>query len=115
MMNQAWIWRYVIEQPIGSCPNADIENVRRILEVRLRGYRVRVYLFGSWARGSGSRTSDIDVAVLPLAPLPKGVLSEIRNDLEESHILRTVDLVDLSDTDAVFRENVIRKGILWIG
>ena len=40
--------------------------------------RARISVFGSWATGQAARTSDIDVAVLPLEPLLKGTLSEIR-------------------------------------
>jgi hypothetical protein len=55
------------------------------------------------------------VAVFPLAPLPDGTLSEIREALEESQIARWVDLVDLSETTAEFRERVLQEGILWTG
>ena len=64
---------------------------------------MRIYLYGSWAAGKAGKTSDIDIAVLPLAPLPKGVLSELRQTLEESNVLYSVDLVDLSEADETFR------------
>ncbi len=48
-----------------------------------------------------------------MAPLPTGLLSEIREELEESHIPYPVDLVDLSKKDPGFVEHVISKGILW--
>lgn len=80
---------------------------------RLCGHPAPVYLFGSWATGHASRTSDIDVAVLPLAPLPRGLLSEIREALEESRVIFSVDLVDLSEVSEEFKERVLRKGIEW--
>lgn len=93
----------------------DLQEVRRIVQEGLAGRPVRVYLFGSWAKGSAKRASDIDVAVFPLAPLPEGMLSEIREALEESQIARRVDLVDLSETTPEFRERVLQEGILWTG
>jgi len=91
----------------------DLAEVRRTVLKGLSGYRVRVYLFGSHARGMGRPTSDIDVAILPLEPLPPWVLSVLRGELEESQVLYRVDLVDLSMMDPAFRERVMTEGILW--
>ncbi len=43
-----------------------------MVQAGLRGHRASVYLFGSWARGSAARASDIEVAVLPVDPCRKG-------------------------------------------
>jgi hypothetical protein len=91
----------------------DLDEVRRIVLEGLAGYAARVYLFGSHARGTETRTSDIDVAILPLEPLPPWVLSVLRGELEESQILSRVDLVDLSMTDPAFRERVLQEGVVW--
>lgn len=93
----------------------DLYQVRQIVLKKLRNYPVKVFLFGSRAKGTERRTSDIDVAILPRSPLPAGVLSEIRQILEESNVLYTVELVDLSEADPVFRERVLREGIPWTG
>jgi len=93
----------------------DLDEVRRIVLSGLQGYRVHVYLFGSRARGQEGVFSDIDVAVLPLEPegLPEGLLSTIRESLEESHVPYIVDLVEVSQTDPEFRNRVLREGVLW--
>ena len=93
----------------------DVAEVRRIVRAGLGSHPAQVYLFGSWAKGCASRTSDIDVGVLPLEPLPEGLLSEIREALEESLVIYPVDLVDLSETSPQFRERVLREGVAWNG
>jgi predicted nucleotidyltransferase len=93
----------------------DVEEVRRIVLDRLRGHRARVYLFGSWARGAGSRISDIDVAVEALEPLPPELLSEIHEAIEESRVLYQVDLVDLSHAAPELRDRIHAEGVLWNG
>ena len=75
---------------------ADIEAVKRIVLQGLGAYRARVWLFWSRARGRGGRSSDIDVAILPVEPLPAGTLAQIEEALENSQVLYPVDLVDLS-------------------
>lgn len=91
----------------------DVAEVRRIVLQGLKGHAARIYFFGSRARGDFQRYSDIDVAVLPLKPIPSGVLGDIREALEESNVLPRVDLVDLSQVELSFRERVEREGIVW--
>ena len=93
----------------------DVNEVRRIVLNGLKGYRARVFLFGSWAKGDACRTSDIDVAVLPLEPLPGGLLARIREALGNSNVLYPVDLVDLSTANTDFRKRVESEGIPWNG
>jgi len=93
----------------------DIEEVRRIVLRLLEGRPARVYLFGSWARGEACRTSDIDVGILPSAPLPAGLLPEIEEALENSLSLYPVDLVDLTTASDHFRGRVLAEGLSWTG
>ena len=90
-----------------------LQAVRRILLRRLHRYNARIYLFGSITRGEFRRTSDIDVAVLPVGRLPDGVLSEIREEFENSRIPYRVDLIDLAKASPGFAAHVQRVGILW--
>jgi uncharacterized protein len=92
---------------------ADIDEVRRIVLQGLGSHRARVWLFGSRARGAGSRASDIDVAILPLELLPPDTLARIDDALESSLVLSPVELVDLSSADPALRERVEREGIPW--
>jgi predicted nucleotidyltransferase len=91
----------------------DLKEARRIVLDRLHGQGVRVFLYGSWVTGHPGRTSDIDIGVLPEGKLPGGLLSEIREALEESTIVYPVDLVDLSEASPSLRERVVREGIPW--
>src|ERR1700684_139330 len=93
----------------------DLEEVRRIVLRLLEGRSARVYLFGSWARGEACRVSDIDVAILPLEPLPAGLLPEIEEALENSICLYPVDLIDLTTASDNFRDRVLAEGLSWTG
>ena len=91
----------------------DLETVREIVLEQLKGYKARVYLFGSQATGKAKRYSDIDVGVLPLEPLPDLVFFKIREKLEESDVIRTVDVVNLLEAGDTLRKRVAEEGILW--
>jgi predicted nucleotidyltransferase len=70
-------------------------------------------LFGSQATGKAKRYSDIDVAVLPLEGIPDSVFFNIRENLEESNVIRTVDVVNLLEADDRLQKRVAEEGILW--
>jgi len=91
----------------------DLEFARKIVLERLKNYRARVYLFGSQATGKARLYSDIDVAIMPLQKLPVSIFSNIREDLEESDIVRAVDVIDLTEADENFRQRVEQEGVLW--
>lgn len=90
-----------------------LAEVRRIVDSHLGEFGVRVYLFGSFARRRERTASDIDVGILPSAPLPAGLLSHVREDLEESWIPYRVDLVDLSQAGQDLMQSVMLEGIPW--
>ena len=91
-----------------------LERVKGIVRRAFGQTPADVYLFGSWARGAQRPTSDIDVAIESSEPLPRALLASLREALEESTIPNCVDVVDLAETDAAFRDRVRREGILWI-
>lgn len=91
----------------------DLGLVRGLVLKGLLGHDAQVFLFGSHATGKAGRASDIDVAVLPVRELPAGLLSRIRESLQESLVPFKVELVDLSQTDEAFRKRVLAEGIIW--
>jgi uncharacterized protein len=102
-----------LENGLANAADADIELARRIVLDGLKGHPCAVFLFGSRATRTAGPASDLDVAIWPQQPLPLGLLAEIADALEESPILLTVDLVDLSGCDGAFRQRVVEEGIAW--
>ena len=87
--------------------------IKKIVLAGLRPYKTKVYLFGSRATGDAMPGSDVDIGVDPLESLPAGVLSSIRENLEESTVPYTVDLIDLEQASKTFKNNVINNGKKW--
>lgn len=91
----------------------DLEQVRRIVLEYLQPWRVKVWLFGSRARGDATAASDIDIALLPQQPMPVDWMAGLRERLEESTVICDVDLVDLRAADPALRQMVEREGVPW--
>jgi predicted nucleotidyltransferase len=69
------------------------------------------YRFGSTATGQAVPGSDVDIAVLPFAPLDPA----FRFDLQETIAValhRSVDLVDLLQASTVMRMQVLESAVL---
>lgn len=90
-----------------------LDEVRHIVLEVLGEQGAVVHLFGSWARGEARSISDIDLAVETLNPLPPGLLADLRERLEESHVPYRVEVVDLRSADPHLRERVRKEGIRW--
>lgn len=101
------------EQSDGFAREIVLAKVREIVMRQLRGVKVKVYLYGSWARQEERRTSDIDLAIWPEDPLPTGALSKLRSALEEATIPYPVEVTNLREADETFIQQVMKEGIEW--
>ena len=68
-----------------------------------------IYLFGSWGSDGERFDSDIDLAMLPLAPLDPVHCWELAQKLA-SLARRDVDLIDLLRASTVLRMQVVANG-----
>ena len=70
---------------------------------------VAVYQFGTWDTPYQRPDSDLDLAVLPVAPLPAIQRWDLAQELA-GNLGRDVDLIDLLTTSTVMRAQVIAYG-----
>lgn len=90
-----------------------LKKLKDLLIMTIDDRNIKIYLFGSWARGTNKNSSDIDIGIYhPSSPGPEFFM-QLRDLIEESTIPYRVDLVDLVHADASLRDNVQKEGILW--
>ena len=90
-----------------------MNQVKDTVLAALRGQSVKVFLFGSRARGDHSHASDVDIGILPADPTLPLRLASLRAQLEEMPIPYVIELVNLAEVSPAFREKVLQEGILW--
>ncbi len=91
-----------------------LTEVRRLLSRELSGSGVKVWLFGSRARGDHRVFSDIDIALqAPEGAVPPERMAALREAFEDSRIPYRVDLVDLARADEALVERVRSEGLPW--
>jgi len=90
----------------------NLEDLKLFLKEFFKDKPVKVYLFGSRARGDNSPFSDVDVAVDSELDLRRE-LTLLREILEESSLPYKVDLVELRGAPYL-REVVEKEGVRWL-
>ena len=75
---------------------------------------VRIYLYGSRARGKFSETSDIDLALESVKPISYYDIAELKDVLEASNIGYAFDIIDLNSiSDLKFKAAITKEMMLW--
>ena len=88
-----------------------VNAVAREAHIRL-GAKARVIWFGSWVTGKARVSSDIDIAIEAPEGISMAEYAALWNWIDELPTLYTIDLVNLSEVGARFRQEVLRRGIV---
>ena len=87
----------------------DIEDLKNFLKEYFKNTDVKVYLFGSRAKGKNRKYSDIDLAIESKNDI-KDKIEELKSIIEESNLIYKVDIVELSKADFLKNEEMV----LWL-
>jgi uncharacterized protein len=90
----------------------DLNSIEKVVRSKFNDL-LGLYLYGSRAQGQSSKTSDWDLAILPLQSIDPMLCFEVSGELEEI-LGAKVDLVDLKNTTTVLQFQIISKGqLIW--
>lgn len=74
---------------------------------------VKIYLFGSRARGTNSPSADIDIALDGGKKLPREDVDEIKTMFQNSNMPYSIDIVDLYWMTDLIRNEIMREKVVW--
>ena len=92
-----------------------LERVKDIVIGEIADANVKVYLFGSWARGEERRSSDIDIELDWVGGAPPDKLARLRDVLAESDVPFRVAGVDFASAGEVLAGKGAKEGVQWKG
>lgn len=99
---------------IYNIEDALIQRVKMIVLQHFSTQNVRIYLFGSWARGEQKRSSDIDIDIAIEGNIDISYeITLLREKLEESTIPRRIDVVDMHHAGKALCQRIRKEGIVW--
>jgi predicted nucleotidyltransferase len=74
---------------------------------------VKIYLFGSRARGTNGPRADIDIALDGGKELPPVDVDEIKSMFRESNIMYMIDVVDVYQVGDEMRNAIMKDKVVW--
>ncbi len=75
--------------------------------------QVKIYLFGSRARGTASKWSDIDIAIDAGMPLALTAIDEIMSIFQATNIPYKIEVVDMHRINNDMKASIQKEGIAW--
>ncbi|MFZ3590073.1 nucleotidyltransferase family protein [Bacillus sp. DJP31] len=90
-----------------------LNDLKSMINETLTTEKVKVYLFGSWARNDEKQSSDIDIAVEAYSEIPSLKWLELQDRVEESLIPYRVDIVNIENASFALIQNIKKEGIVW--
>jgi predicted nucleotidyltransferase len=88
----------------------DLNTVRDILGSHVPEFEVRA--FGSRARGTTKKASDLDLVIMTSVPLETLRMADLKEAFIESDLPFKVDIVDWADTKDTFRKLILSEYIV---
>jgi predicted nucleotidyltransferase len=103
--------------PVIDLTAKQVEIIRRVMGLYFGDGGARVYLYGSRAKGTSWKYSDVDLAIDAPQPLDILLVDRIKSTLSIAGIPYRIDISDLNgDLSPIFRENIDRcKKLLFDG
>jgi predicted nucleotidyltransferase len=92
-----------------------LEKYKKILLdiIRKKLPKCKIFLFGSRARKDNQPGADIDLALDMGRKIDFKIILSLYNDIEDTTIPLTVDLVDLHSVSGSLKNEIKKEGILW--
>lgn len=85
------------------------KNILEIIKLNIPEVEI-IYIFGSYAEGTQTKESDVDIAFYSIKEYSEYFIFEIAQEISKI-LKKEVDLVQLKKSSTVFQKEVISKGI----
>lgn len=93
---------------------AELEHKSNIIKIITAFYPdAKIYLFGSYAKGTARQGSDIDIAVDTGKRLNLHEWQFLWNLLDALPTVQNIDLIDMHRIPDDMREDILTKGVVW--
>src|SRR3990167_8464108 len=89
------------------------KEIKKIVFRYLDPRKDRVFIFGSRAIGDNRKFSDVDLGVESKRKIPSLLIEDLKEELEESDIPFTGDVVDFSSVTKRFK-NVAKQKVIFL-
>ena len=90
-----------------------LNQLKDIVLDELKNEPVKIFVFGSRARGDFRLGSDVDIGLISQKKAYSNRVSFLREKIENSNIPYKVDIVNFEEVSEDFRQKALEKIIIW--
>jgi|SRR3989338_1764256 len=93
--------------------NPYISELKQQVLKTLKGEKLKIIIFGSRARNDYNATSDVDIGLIPYGKIKEDKITILRDKVEQMNIPYKVEIVNFQETSEDFRQEALRKVMVW--
>ena len=93
--------------------NKYLDQLKELVLSSLKDENLKIFLFGSRARGDNYRTSDVDIGFIPKGDYNKSKISFLKEQIENSNIPYKVQVVNFNNVSEDFKREALKDIIVW--
>ena len=95
--------------------NKYILKLKKMVIDFLKYDKVKIILFGSRARGDNYISSDIDIGIIPYGKFEGEKITLLKEKIENLNIPYKVEIVNLMEVSKKFKQEALKKVVIWKG
>ena len=93
--------------------NKYIWKLKEMVMEFLKYDKVKVILFGSRARGDNYISSDIDIGIIPYGKFDDKKITLLKEKTENLNIPYKVEIVNFMEVSKEFKQEALKKVVIW--
>ena len=93
--------------------NKYIQKLKNIVIEFLKDDNVKIFIFGSRARGEGQPYSDIDIGIMPKDAFNQKKIVLLKENIKKLNIPFKVEIVNFLEVSDDFKKEALKEVIIW--
>jgi len=99
--------------PISPSENKYILMLKKVIIDFFKYDKVKIFLFGSRARGDDYIFSDIDIGIIPYEKFDGKKITLLKEKIENLNIPYKVEIVNFMEVSKEFKQEALKRIVIW--
>ena len=98
---------------MNNMENKYLSELKKLVLDFLKNEKVKIFIFGSRARGDNQYNSDVDIGLIPRGNIDTIKISLLKEKVENSNIPYKVQIVNFNDVSEDFKNEALKDITVW--
>ncbi len=93
--------------------NKYLAQLKNLVLDELKSQNIKIFMFGSRARGDNYIGSDVDIGLIPKGKMDSNKISLLKEKIDNSNIPYKVEIVNFNDVSEDFKSEALKDIEIW--